>query len=94
MLYRPEAAPGPLVNRVLPLAALQRMAPLLKREPYYMTNIADDWADENVRHRVEAKLFAVLEVENDPRLPGTPCSFEAKPYAGSVPKAWFEDWMQ
>ena len=54
----------------------------LKRDPDYMSNVATYPEYDNVRGELEARLLAVLEPENDPRLMEQPCRYEFEPYAG------------
>ena len=56
----------------------------LRRDPDYMTNVADDPGYADVRARMEERLIAVLKAENDPRLMEQPCRYEAEPYAGPL----------
>ena len=62
----------------------------LKADPHYMNNVAMDPAYEAIRAMLEAKLLAILQAENDPRLMEQPCRYEYEPYAGKVSKVWFE----
>ncbi len=62
----------------------------LKADPDYLTNVAADPAFENVRATLEQRLLAVLEAQDDPRLMEQPCRYEYEPYAGKVPRVWFE----
>lgn len=62
----------------------------LRRDPHYMTNVATNPEYADVRARLEARLLATLEAENDPRLTEEPCRYEYEPYAGPVDRAWFE----
>ena len=59
-------------------------------DPHYMNNIAADPNYESVRADLEARLLHVLEAQSDPRLTEQPCRYEYEPYAGKVPKVWFE----
>lgn len=54
----------------------------LNEDPHYMNNVADDPAYANVRRQLEARLLAVLEEQDDPRLMEQPCRYEFEPYAG------------
>ena len=62
----------------------------LNADPDYMTNVADDPNYEPIRAKLETRLMAILEAENDPRLTEQPCRYEYAPYAGKVAKVWFE----
>ena len=62
----------------------------LNADPHYMNNVAGDPGYERVRAELEQRLLAVLETQNDPRLTEQPCRYEYEPYAGKVPKVWFE----
>ena len=62
----------------------------LKNDPDYMNNVADDPEYEHIRADLESRLLAILEREEDPRLTEQPCRYEYEPYAGKVPKVWFE----
>ena len=62
----------------------------LNKDPHYLNNVAGDPAYETVRAELEARLLAVLEAQADPRLMEQPCRYEYEPYAGRVPKVWFE----
>ena len=54
----------------------------LNEDPHYMNNVADDPAYANVRRQLEARLLALLEEQDDPRLMEQPCRYEFEPYAG------------
>ena len=54
----------------------------LNEDPDYMHNVAADPAYANVRRQLEARLLAVLEAQDDPRLMEQPCRYEFEPYAG------------
>lgn len=62
----------------------------LKNDPDYMNNVAEDPEYEHIRADLESRLLAILEREEDPRLTEQPCRYEYEPYAGKVPKVWFE----
>ena len=62
----------------------------LKSDPDYMNNVAGEPDYNHVRADLESRLLAILEAENDPRLMEQPCRYEYEPYAGKVPKVWFE----
>lgn len=62
----------------------------LRTDPAYLHNVADDPEYAEVRERMAAKLMAVLEAQDDPRLMEQPCRYEYEPYAGPVDQAWFE----
>ena len=62
----------------------------LKNDPDYLNNVAGDPAYETVRSEMEARLLSLLEEQSDPRLTEQPCRYEYEPYAGKVPKVWFE----
>ena len=62
----------------------------LKADPDYMNNVAADPDYQDVRRKLEARLLTILEEQNDPRLMEQPCRYEYEPYAGKVPKVWFE----
>ena len=62
----------------------------LRVDPHYLHNVAAEPAYETVRADLEARLLAVLEEQRDPRLMEQPCRYEYEPYAGKVPKVWFE----
>ena len=51
--------------------------------------MADDPAYEEVRSRMEARLLAILERADDPRLTEEPCRYELEPYAGPPDTMWF-----
>ena len=63
----------------------------LRNDPSYMTNLAGNAEFESVRAGLEARLLAVLEEQDDPRLMEQPCRYEFEPYAapsinqGAVP---------
>ncbi|MBS04946.1 MAG: sulfatase [Gammaproteobacteria bacterium] len=63
----------------------------LRRDPDYMTNVAEDPAYAEIRAGLEARLLDTLREENDPRLMEQPCRFEFEPYAGKIPDEWFKD---
>ena len=62
----------------------------LNNDPHYLHNVATDPAYASVRADMEARLLAVLKAQSDPRLMEQPCRYEYEPYAGKVPKVWFE----
>ena len=62
----------------------------LKKDPDYMHNVANNPDYEDIRASLEARLLEILARENDPRLMEQPCRYEYEPYAGKVPKVWFE----
>ena len=59
----------------------------LREDPHYMRNVATDAAYANVRGQLEARLLALLEAENDPRLMEQPCRYELEPYT-APPQGW------
>ncbi|MDA1301898.1 MAG: sulfatase [Proteobacteria bacterium] len=62
----------------------------LSKDPDYMNNVATDPQYEPVRARMEARLLAILEEQNDPRLMEQPCRFELEPYAGPVTEEYYK----
>ncbi|MDE0659791.1 MAG: sulfatase [Gammaproteobacteria bacterium] len=54
----------------------------LGEDPHYMNNVADDPRYANVKGQMEARLLAILEEQDDPRLMEQPCRYELEPYAG------------
>ena len=58
-------------------------------DPDYLHNVAADPAYEDVRARMEARLLAILEEHDDPRLTEDPCRYELEPYAGPPDTEWF-----
>jgi len=62
----------------------------LRLDPHYLTNVAADPAYSEIRADLERRLLNQLETQNDPRLTEQPCRYEYEPYAGKVPKVWFE----
>jgi len=61
----------------------------LRTDPDYLHNVAADPAYEDVRARMEARLLAILEEHDDPRLTEDPCRYELEPYAGPPDTEWF-----
>ncbi len=62
----------------------------LRVDPHYLTNVAAEPAYADVRDRLERMLLDELEAQDDPRLTEQPCRYEYEPYAGRVPRVWFE----
>lgn len=62
----------------------------LKIDPDYMHNVAEDPRYQEIRAQLEQRLMSILEAQNDPRLTEEPCRYEYEPYAGKVPRVWFE----
>ena len=62
----------------------------LRSDPDYLKNVASEPAYEEVRASLERRLLTILQTEADPRLTEQPCRFEYEPYAGKVPRVWFE----
>ena len=62
----------------------------LQQDPDYMNNVAQDSAYAGVRESLQRRLIAVLQKYDDPRLTEQPCRYEYEPYAGRVPRVWFE----
>ncbi|MEM9621537.1 MAG: sulfatase [Pseudomonadota bacterium] len=62
----------------------------LRTDPNYMTNVAADPAYATDRAQLEKRLLQILKAQDDPRLMEQPCRYEYEPYAGRVPKVWFE----
>ncbi len=56
----------------------------LNEDPHYLRNVAADPAYANVRGQLAARLLAILEEQNDPRLMEQPCRYELEPYAGPL----------
>ena len=50
-----------------------------------MKNVAMDPRYANIKGQLEARLKALLEVQDDPRLMEQPCRYEFEPYAGPLP---------
>ena len=61
----------------------------LRNDPDYLTNVAGDPAYQEVQARMEARLLAILEANDDPRLTEDPCRYELEPYAGPPDTNWF-----
>jgi len=62
----------------------------LRVDPDYLTNVAGEPAYAEVRARLERMLLDELEAHDDPRLTEQPCRYEHEPFAGRVPRVWFE----
>ncbi len=56
----------------------------LRKDPYYMNNVAEEPEYADVKQELNQHLIAVLTEQNDPRLTETPCRFEHAPYAGEL----------
>ena len=53
----------------------------LNEDPHYVDNVADDPRYANVKGQMKARLLAILEEQDDPRLMEQPCRYELEPYA-------------
>ena len=62
----------------------------LKGDPDYLNNVADHPDYQEIKAELNARLMKVLDEQSDPRLTEQPCRYEYEPYAGKVPKVWFE----
>ncbi len=62
----------------------------LRSDPDYLNNVAAEPAYEQIRANLERRLLRILETQADPRLTEQPCRYEYEPYAGRVPRVWFE----
>ncbi|MHC4872761.1 MAG: sulfatase family protein [Planctomycetota bacterium] len=56
----------------------------LKKDPYYMENVADKPDYSEAKEKLDKELMKVLHEQNDPRVCETPCRYELPPYAGPV----------
>lgn len=63
----------------------------LRSDPHYMSNLAEDPAQEKNRKKLHDQLMKILEEQNDPRLVESPPRFEISPYAGPIPAAWHKE---
>ena len=66
----------------------------LRKDPDYMENVAykDEYAE--IRADLNARLMAVLQEQDDPRLTESPPRFDLPPYAGPPSEQWQAEFME
>lgn len=56
----------------------------LRKDPYYMENVAGKPEYADIRKKLSGELMEVLRKQQDPRVTENPCRFEHAPYAGPL----------
>ena len=62
----------------------------LRKDPDYITNVADDPDYVTIRSELKTQLMSLLRTQDDPRVVESPPRFEQAPFAGPVPEEWYQ----